>query len=111
MTVIRAAIDSQDATRLRIAAHTLKGALRYFGDTRAYEEAFCLENLGAEGKFSAAAENLTRLDPAVAAIVRSMQDHLRRQLAENAGRSTPHPRPGALAQNWMIAFLYLRTSR
>ncbi len=51
MASIRAAIDAQDATRLRISAHTLKGALRYFGDTRAYQEAFCLENLVARGVF------------------------------------------------------------
>ena len=45
MTAIQTAIDAHDATGLRIAAHTLKGALRYFGDTRAYQEAFDLENL------------------------------------------------------------------
>ena len=49
MAAVRAAVDAQDATRLRLSAHTLKGAMRYFGETPAYQEAFHLENLATRG--------------------------------------------------------------
>jgi HPt (histidine-containing phosphotransfer) domain-containing protein len=104
MASIRAAIDAQDATRLRISAHTLKGALRYFGDTRAYQAAFYLENLAREGSFSTAAETLRQLDPAVAEVVRCMQDRLRSEGTEDASRLAAHARPSALAGMGCLPF-------
>ena len=48
---IRAAVAEEDSSKLRLAAHTLKGAMRYFGETRAYQEAFFLEGRRARGRF------------------------------------------------------------
>jgi two-component system, sensor histidine kinase and response regulator len=81
---VRAAVAAEDATRLRLAAHTLKGAMRYFGETPAYDAAFCVENAACEGNLAAAAASLGRLETAVGQIVRIMQDYLQSELAESA---------------------------
>ncbi len=76
MTAIRAAIDARDAAQLRISAHTLKGAMRYFGETLAFDEAFCLENLAQKGNLTDAAGAFRRLETALGQVTRSMQEYL-----------------------------------
>jgi HPt (histidine-containing phosphotransfer) domain-containing protein len=53
---IRRAIDEDDANSVRTAAHTLKGTLRHFGATRAYDAAVRLEILGRDNRLEAAPE-------------------------------------------------------
>ena len=76
MAAIRAAVDAEDAAKLRLSAHTLKGALRYFGETPAYQEAFCLENCAQEGNLLDAAEPSSRLDAALGEVLRSLQSNI-----------------------------------
>ena len=46
LDAIRKAVANGDAKSLRLSAHTLKGALRYFGDIVAYKESCRLEKMG-----------------------------------------------------------------
>jgi len=62
---IRAAIDAGDASRLRIAAHTLKGAVSHFGARGAYGAAHQLERMGRERKLQGAAAACTALERAL----------------------------------------------
>jgi signal transduction histidine kinase/DNA-binding response OmpR family regulator/HPt (histidine-containing phosphotransfer) domain-containing protein len=73
---IRAAIEAKDATQVRLAAHTLKGALRYFGDTPASAAACRLERMGSDGRFEDAGEICRQLDTALAEALGSMYDYL-----------------------------------
>jgi HPt (histidine-containing phosphotransfer) domain-containing protein len=70
---IRDAIARGDAPRLRIAAHTLKGAVGNLGACAAFEAALKLEMMGRAGDLCSAAgalaaleDTLDRLEPAVA---------------------------------------------
>jgi HPt (histidine-containing phosphotransfer) domain-containing protein len=73
---VRAAIDTRDAAQLRLAAHTLKGSLRYFGETPAFTEAEGLEKMGFAASFDDAPAACDRLDAALADAVRSMYDYV-----------------------------------
>jgi len=42
MTAIREAIAGRSAAALRVAAHTLKGAVQHFGARQAFEHSFAL---------------------------------------------------------------------
>ncbi|MBP88561.1 MAG: hybrid sensor histidine kinase/response regulator [Planctomycetaceae bacterium] len=58
---VRDAITSEDQEVLRRAAHTLKGSMRYFGVTQAFDRAYELECMGRDSHFEAAAEQLELL--------------------------------------------------
>ena len=55
LSEIREAVNDGDAHKLKIAAHTLKGSIRYFGETPAFNTAFQLEMLARENKLRNAA--------------------------------------------------------
>ncbi len=59
MDDIRQAVAGGQAKALQIAAHTIKGSLRYFGARRAFDLAYKLEELGREGKLEEAREVLS----------------------------------------------------
>lgn len=80
IAAIRAAVDARDASKLQLSAHTLKGAMRYFGETAAYEEAFCLERLARAGDLRDAADALLRLDTAVCELLSSIEEYLLKTL-------------------------------
>ncbi len=71
MNEMQRAVSSMDATSLRIASHTLKGGLKYFGAWQTYELAYALEEFGRNNEMEGAAGVLTRL-----------QDHMRRLVPE-----------------------------
>jgi CheY-like chemotaxis protein/HPt (histidine-containing phosphotransfer) domain-containing protein len=71
----RAAFEQSDAAKLRLAAHTLKGAVGSFAASSAWEAAHRLETMGQRGDLTGAAEaiaalgtELDRLRPALAAL-------------------------------------------
>lgn len=49
-TVIRQAIVDSDHAKLKFAAHTLKGSVRYFGANQVCQHAAKLEDMGRNGK-------------------------------------------------------------
>ena len=63
---VDAAIASRDATRLRDAAHSLKGAIANFATADAHAAAFRLERMGAENDLREAAPALVVLQVSVA---------------------------------------------
>ena len=76
---IREAIAQGDASRLRHAAHTLKGAVGNFRARGAFDEAQRLETMGRDGNLASAAgacatleKQLDRLLPALAALSESV---------------------------------------
>ncbi len=76
MAAISKAIASSDAAALRLAAHTLKGSLRYFGKTVACEEVFRLEKTGQDGNLSEAGASLAVLEREILRIIQVLQEHL-----------------------------------
>jgi PAS domain S-box-containing protein len=73
LEAIRAAISNQDAAKLRITAHSLKGAIDNFAAQDAYQAALRLEMLGRNGNLAEAEQacstlqkEMDRLLPAVA---------------------------------------------
>jgi two-component system sensor histidine kinase/response regulator len=79
MEGIRAAVAAGDPAALRLAAHTLKGSIRYFGEGAAYELAFQLEQMGREGQFEGAAETLAALEGEIAQVTSVLLDYGRRK--------------------------------
>jgi HPt (histidine-containing phosphotransfer) domain-containing protein len=62
LAAIREAIVAGNPTALRLAAHTLKGSVQYFGATRVFDLACRLERMGQEGDLRAAAAALDCLE-------------------------------------------------
>jgi CheY-like chemotaxis protein len=70
---IRAALNAADGTALRLHAHTLKGSLRYFGSTPAFEQSFRMEQLGQAKDFAEAGQVMVVLEMEVRRIVRGLE--------------------------------------
>ena len=62
---LRLAVANGDAKRLWLAAHTIKGSLRYFGAQAAFELAYQLERMGHNGEFDNASSVLADLETQV----------------------------------------------
>ena len=73
---ISAAIADGNAKALRIAAHTLKGSMRYFGAGRGYEYAFELEQMGQQGSLGSAASAFAKLQGEMARLTPILVDYL-----------------------------------
>jgi CheY-like chemotaxis protein/HPt (histidine-containing phosphotransfer) domain-containing protein len=82
MGAIRSALDRGDAAALRIAAHRLKGSMRYFGATRAFDQAYILETLGREGRLAEATAAATRLDNLVSQLSPQLASYLAKSKSE-----------------------------
>jgi HPt (histidine-containing phosphotransfer) domain-containing protein len=72
MEAISTAIAQRDAKRLRLSAHNLKGVIRYFGITPAFETAYQLETAAREGRLEDGPSILARLGPQIARITASL---------------------------------------
>ena len=73
---VRRAVRDRDENSLRVAAHTLKGAVRYFGVNNIFDRAFQLERMGRDGYLDGAepvAENLSR---DVQHLIRELNDYI-----------------------------------
>jgi len=66
MVDVRRAIADGDPPGLRLAAHTLKGSIRYFGQSLAYRRAYRLEEMGRDGRLEGAGEILMALEGEIA---------------------------------------------
>ena len=77
MTAICRAITNRDHAGLRFAAHTLKGAVRYFGASQVCEHAAELEDLGRKGELAHAEAIFAALEKELAPVTALLADHLR----------------------------------
>ncbi|MGA2259094.1 MAG: response regulator, partial [Thermoguttaceae bacterium] len=76
LKLIEQAVTDQNATNLRLAAHTLKGSLHYFGAATAVQQAFRLELMGQKGDLRGAAEALRILDAQTQEVARCLSEYL-----------------------------------
>jgi two-component system sensor histidine kinase/response regulator len=77
MTHIREAVRDRDSRALRLAAHTLKGAIRYFGAGRIFASACRLEAMGREGCLEEAPQALAMLEAEVQRLAPVLSGYLR----------------------------------
>jgi len=75
MTSIERAVSSQNVTDLRLAAHTLKSSLRYFGASAAVQQARRLEQIGQQGDLRDAPDTLRMLDTETQQVVRCLFEY------------------------------------
>ena len=80
---LRQAFIQQDARRLRLVAHTLKGSVRIFGRTPVYEEAWAIEQLAMRGSLPSQ-ESLERLEESL----RQLLDELKRRFAGSSSEGS-----------------------
>ncbi len=78
LTAIRQAITASDAAALRRAAHTLKGSIRHFGETDAFELACRLEMMGEEGNLGSAEETLAALEREMKWVGQALSEYVQR---------------------------------
>ncbi len=71
MEAVREAVAASDARRLHLAAHTLKGSVRIFGNTPVYQEAWAIERLALAGGFPSP-ETVQKLEGAVSQLLREL---------------------------------------
>ena len=76
LEAIRRAIADNDASSLRLAAHTLKGSIRYFRANNAFDAAFRLERMGRDGDLRDADDALRVLEKETDQIVRLLMVYL-----------------------------------
>jgi len=70
---IRAAVEAQDAAKVRITAHTIKGAVSHFGAQDAYEAAHQLEQMGKGGQLQDAPAACAALERALQRLQSALQ--------------------------------------
>jgi HPt (histidine-containing phosphotransfer) domain-containing protein len=75
MEEIARAVEDADCAALRLAAHRLKGSMRYFGATRAFDQAFILETIGREGRMADAAAPLETLQSELERLQAQLREH------------------------------------
>jgi two-component system, sensor histidine kinase and response regulator len=76
MAAIREATAQRGPAALRLAAHTLQGAIRYFGPTPLFERVCLLEKIGAEGRMDDAPPVLIVLEGEIQRLSAAMAQHL-----------------------------------
>jgi HPt (histidine-containing phosphotransfer) domain-containing protein len=71
---IRQTIAAADAAGLRLAAHTLKGSLRYFGASPAAEHAQKLESLSTAGNLEGAGDIAAALEEEIETLLSALRN-------------------------------------
>ncbi|NQT16709.1 MAG: response regulator, partial [Planctomycetes bacterium] len=72
---IREAVGCGDPGALQLAAHTLKGSIRYFGQGSAYREAYRLEEMGRDGDLEDAGDAIVALEGEIAQLTSILVDY------------------------------------
>jgi len=68
MRAMRTAVAEGKAAALRVAAHTLKGSMEYFGASRGFELAYRLEKMGQGDALEDAPAALSELEALISQI-------------------------------------------
>ncbi len=74
---IQQAIEQGDATALRLAAHTLKGSIRYFEADKPFEYAYQLEMMGKNRKLESADTVLAALRDEMTRLITALSEYMR----------------------------------
>ncbi len=78
LTAIREAVASGNAAKLQLAAHTLKGAVRYFASGEGFEQVRRLEKMGQNKNLEGAEQSLACLEAEVQPLILGLSDYLSR---------------------------------
>jgi PAS domain S-box-containing protein len=78
MDTIRTAVASRDAAQLRLAAHTLKGTVQYFGASGVVQLAGQLEAMGKEADLQQAPTCLAALEAEIPPVTNALSQYLRK---------------------------------
>jgi PAS domain S-box-containing protein len=70
---IRDSVANQNASALKIAAHTFKGSIEYFPNKAAYDIVWRLEKMGRDGNLVGAAELLADLESETVELIQAIQ--------------------------------------
>ena len=73
---LRDAISKQDSPAVCRAAHAIKGSIRTFGATRAFDLAYQLETMGKAGDLSRAAEVLRAAEQEFERLLAALREYL-----------------------------------
>ena len=82
MTAIREAVAGGNAAELQLAAHTLKGAIRYFASSPGFELVRRLEKMGQDNNLEGAQESLAALEAEVQTLTPALADYLQQNQVE-----------------------------
>jgi two-component system sensor histidine kinase/response regulator len=82
MTAIREAVSGGKAAELQLAAHTLKGAIRYFASSPGFELVRRLEKMGHDNNLEGAQESLAALEAEVQTLTPALADYLQQNQVE-----------------------------
>jgi HPt (histidine-containing phosphotransfer) domain-containing protein len=76
LTEIHGAVAKGDAAALKLAAHSLKGTVRFFGENPVYTHAYRLEQMGRDDRMDGAEEALADLEKAVRQLTPLLQKYV-----------------------------------
>jgi len=82
MAAIRQAVSDVNPKALHLAAHTIKGTLRYFGARQAFDHAFQLENMGRSAALENAAAVLASLESEMEQVIPLLQEFIQKDAAQ-----------------------------
>jgi len=96
LSQLRQAVAAADPKAIRLAAHTLKGGIRYFGAKPAFDRALELENIGKSGSADGAAAALVALEKELDRVLSPLRQFIGREPQSPAsdlavGDGTPPP--------------------
>jgi CheY-like chemotaxis protein len=78
MAALREAVAAGNAHELQLAAHTLKGAIRYFASGPGFKHVRCLEKMGLDKDLEGAQEGLAALEAEVRLLTPALAHYLQR---------------------------------
>ena len=78
MAALRDAVARSETSALRVAAHSLKGSMGYFGADRAYQQASRLETMARQDDLNDSPTALADLEAEMARLAPILQDYLDR---------------------------------
>jgi HPt (histidine-containing phosphotransfer) domain-containing protein len=88
---VREPVEAAEPATLRITAHALKGALRYFGPGSAVDCAYRLERMGESGSVEGAADVLNTLEAEIRRMIPALERYVRQARQQETERRIESP--------------------
>jgi CheY-like chemotaxis protein len=82
---VRQAVANSDARALKISAHTLKGSIRYFGPSSAFEHALELERMGERDDLHRAGATVELLEGEMARLISTLREFVHANDGQDIG--------------------------
>jgi CheY-like chemotaxis protein len=78
LEAVQRAVSDREEDNLKLAAHTLKGSIRYFGVNKVFDQAFQLERMGRDGISGRADEIAASLSADMQQLMHELREYLER---------------------------------